>query len=220
MLRDGAPMKAYTALSVNVDALQNAWGPCLEPALQQVSINFDKLLTRGLLIAPGNQVWMQWYDKLRQMRHGPVHIQAREWTTALLVSLDPHTEEDRIEIGINDLVARWYNGVLQLKGDVEVVIFPLTKFYACPVLSFAGFEVDAHFEWLCKKGAHATAFHHTDDMNEFKSLGFNLELKMKIQRTGKCQTRRCKSRCLPHSFRPSIYFADVRIIFMLTRVLY
>jgi hypothetical protein len=189
VLRDGAPMKVYHALNLKVETMHHSWGPCVEPVLQQLAINFDKLLTRGLLLPPPSGVWLPFYDKLRQMRHGPIYVHAKQWTIAILCSLDPHTEEDRIEIAIDQLVARWYHGKLVLHGDANVIVFPLTQFYACPVLSLKGVDVNVDIEWLCAKGPDAAECHHVDDMNDFKSLGYNMILNMRIQKDASSSSR-------------------------------
>ena len=182
IVRDGAPLKTYHALNVEVETLRHSWGPSVDPTIQQVMLIFELMLSRGKFTAAPTGIPMPWYDKLRQLRHGPLFVRCDNWTTSVMVSSDPHTNFDRVDLDVQQMVAKWQHGSLKLEGDIGVTVFPMTKFFACPILELPDVTITLDLTWICaqRDGKDCAVMHHLEDLSLFKSQSVNYDLRISM----------------------------------------
>lgn len=145
--RDGMPMHVYHSLRVSADHLGYAWGACCDAAIQQSVLRLDLLMNRGVVTSPSMGVAMPWFDKLRQLRHGPIEIVSKRVTLTLMAETDPNINNNFIEFRLTNVVAAWHNSILELASGVDIVLFPKSRFYGCPLLSVTSLQCTVTLEW-------------------------------------------------------------------------
>ena len=178
--RDGMPLHVYHGLRVDAGDISYAWGPCYDPPIQQVVLKLDLMLSRGIMAGPASGVTMAWYDKLRQLRHGPIELTSKKFTLSLMAGQDPNIESNSVELRFFNIATAWNNSNLDLQADLELVIFPKNRFYGCPVFTLADVRAGVTLLWCPSGGGKYLNSHHEPDSAKFKSDGVDIGLSFSI----------------------------------------
>eukprot|EP00041_Stephanoeca_diplocostata_P039468 m.1630927 g.1630927 ORF g.1630927 m.1630927 type:complete len:2990 (-) comp25400_c0_seq3:1249-10218(-) len=179
--RDGMPMHVYHSLRMCADHLGYAWGACYDAAIQQSMLRLDLLMNRGVVTSPSMGVAMPWFDKLRQLRHGPIEIESKQVTLTLMAETDPNVNSNFIEFRLTDVIAAWHNSLLEVASGVDIVLFPKSRFYGCPLLSITSLQSTITLEWEAEGGSGYRTQHYTSELDKFKSS--SVSILFALQRT-------------------------------------
>lgn len=176
--RDGMPLHFYHGLRMRARGIDYAWGANYDAALQQVAAKFDLLVSRGIVTHPNRGIAVPWFDRLRQLRHGPLELACDTLTLSVMTGQDPNVEDDFVDIQLAKLSAAWNSGKLTFCGDATAFLYPKSRFFGSPVLAISCLRGCVQTKWNCCGGTNFEQKPHTPELENFKSDGVDVTIQM------------------------------------------
>jgi len=174
--RDGMPLHVYHGLRMCADRIDYAWGANYDAALQQIASKLDLIVSRGVVTGPARGLAVPWFDRLRQLRHGPLEFTCSTLTLSIMAGQNPNFEDDFVELQLVNLIAAWTNSLLTFQGDANAFLYPKSRFFGSPLFAIANLQGSVRTAWTCYGGAEYVDMPHTPRLELFKSKGLDVSI--------------------------------------------
>lgn len=174
--RNGMPLHIYHGLRLTSSKIEYAWGSSYDPALQQVATKLGLIVDRGVTTSPIRDVAVTWFDRIRQLRHGPIELTSKCISIAVMSGQNPNVDENFVELELSNASIAWSDGAASFACDLNTRLFPKNRFYGSPFLSVSGLRGTVRTMWTCCGGEKYKSMHHEPRLEHFCSKGVDIAI--------------------------------------------
>ena len=143
--RSMTTLKFYHDISSKVGSLIYTHGACWEPILQQVNLSFEKIFRPSTDPSPT----LPWWDKMRFLFHGALHVVSDQIAIVFHASLDPYNSTELIEISFLGAAVQLLTGKIVAGADLEVLVHTASKYDECRIVHLPDINVAFLLNWGC-----------------------------------------------------------------------
>ncbi|GMT01348.1 hypothetical protein PENTCL1PPCAC_23522 [Pristionchus entomophagus] len=187
--RNISPLKLFYDLQAESDTMTMNYGPCWEPALAMMSLQWNNISKPSRDPSPLLPFW----DKMRFLMHGRLLWLSRKFVTNMLASLDPYNTSETLEWVWTDWGLDWAQGEICTRSALEVYLHTASRYDDSRLLYLPRVNLRVEMAWNClgqpydhhavelctaDKLPHLSTDH--DSYRAFRSLSVNVVLSLGV----------------------------------------
>lgn len=144
--RSLSSLKFFYDLKFDAEIVEMAWGVDIEPVLAMVSFTFEKLSSPSRDASKP----LPFFDKMRLLYHGHLHLAMREWYLYFSASRNPYDTTERMQWEWKQAKFDWTNGRIVVEGDFDLHTRAASKYDDRQVLHLPAFKLCTSMKWHCQ----------------------------------------------------------------------
>ncbi|GMT29181.1 hypothetical protein PFISCL1PPCAC_20478, partial [Pristionchus fissidentatus] len=143
--RNISPLKLFYDLQAESDSMTLNYGPCWEPALAMMSLQWNNISKPSRDPSPLLPFW----DKMRFLMHGRLLWLSQKFMTNMLASLDPYNTSETLEWIWTDWGLDWAQGEICTRSALEVFLRTASRYDDLRLLYLPRVNLRVEMEWNC-----------------------------------------------------------------------
>ncbi|XP_020627121.1 protein KIAA0100-like isoform X2 [Orbicella faveolata] len=150
ILRSLSSLKYFYDLKFDIDTMEMAWGVDIEPVLAMLSLAFENLSSPSRDASKP----LPFFDKIRLLYHGRVHLAINEWYLYFSASRNPYDTTERMQWEWRQAKFDWTNGRIVVEGDFDLHTRAASKYDDRRVLHLPALKLCTNMKWHCQGDAN------------------------------------------------------------------
>ncbi|CAD6190928.1 unnamed protein product [Caenorhabditis auriculariae] len=194
--RNMSPLKFYYDLQCASTEFTATYGPCWEPCLSMISLNWNNISAPSKDPSPPLPFW----DKMRLLLHGRLLWSSEKMVTTMLASTDPYNETETVEWCWDDFGLDWALGEVRVKSGLRVFMRTASRYDDSRVLMLPDVRLKILLGWVCagdpndhhsvvycspQRLPHYSSVDQHDSFRSFRSSSVNVTFNFEVS-PGSC----------------------------------
>ena len=143
--RSMTTLKFYHDITSKISSIIYTHGACWEPILQQVNLSFENIFKPSSDPSPS----LTWWDRMRFLFHGNLHIVSDRISIVFHASLDPYNSTELIEISFIGANIQMVTGKICANSDLDVFVHTASKYDECRIIHLPDINITFTLNWEC-----------------------------------------------------------------------